>query len=293
MSTVDAYRQLQLQIQNDIAERRSEFKQSVKAIKVQRQLFSAAPSPLIMVGVGDSWFDYPLPLIDPTDVLQSLKSLANVRPTILKLAHYGEVATDLLGQKRRDLLIQTLTDPDSGPVDAILFSGGGNDLIGDQFRFWLNDAQSVKHDATHAINQALVDDMFAIIRSAYDDLIGIRNQYAKNAALVFHAYDFAKPTGVGVCGNLKGPWLQPSLVGRGWTDLQEGAGIVKSLLEQFQTLLSAFHSSKSNIYVVQTHGTLKDNEWANELHPTSDGFGDIAKEFLATLRSIEGFKDRI
>jgi hypothetical protein len=38
-----------------------------------------------------------------------------------------------------------LQEPKNGKFDAILFSGGGNDLVGDQFRLWLNDADAPRN----------------------------------------------------------------------------------------------------------------------------------------------------
>jgi lysophospholipase L1-like esterase len=291
MSSVDSYRQYLQQSREELIQRKQQFEIDTAAVKAQRLQFGLEPSRMIMVGVGDSWFDYP---IGPTDVLESIKRLSPNNPVIYKLARYGTTTEDLLGEDRRQNLIKTLEEHKDDPIDAILFSGGGNDICGQQFRFWINDfipGRIGDYDAT--LNLALFQHVLAIITAAYDDLIQIRNQYAPNAALLFHAYDKAYPSNVGVCGNLIGPWLWPSLQGRGWPDQAQGQTIVAKLIDHFQNVLRGLSGPASNNYLVPTFGTLSITQWENELHPSPDGFDLIAEKFLATLRGIDRFKNRI
>jgi lysophospholipase L1-like esterase len=291
MSSVDSYRQYLQQSREELIQRKQQFEIDTAAVKAQRLQFGLEPSRMIMVGVGDSWFDYP---IGPTDVLESIKRLSPNEPVIYKLAHYGTTTEDLLGQDRRENLIETLEEHKNDPIDAILFSGGGNDICGQQFRFWINDfipGPIGDYDAT--LNLALFQHVLAIITAAYDDLIQIRNQHAPNAALLFHAYDKAYPSGHGACLNMVGPWLWPSLQARGWTDRAQGQTIVAQLIAHFQSVLVRLSPLNSNNYLVPTFGTLNKTQWENELHPSPDGFDRIAEKFLVTLRGIERFKNRI
>jgi hypothetical protein len=246
----------------------------------------------ILIGDGDSWFDYPLP--DPlhsTDVLRSPETLGNPSPAILKLAHYSDATTTLLGVTRRDRLITQLSDPANGPIDAILFSGGGNDLVGDQFRLWLNDASAVGDDATEGVNLSRLGDIFGVVESAYLDLIRVRNQFAPHTPIFVHAYDFAIPSGISAC-HLAGPWLRPSLVDRGWPDVHAGQVIVNSILVRFRDrLLQLAGRPDNNMVLVETQGTLDADDWANELHPTGTGFDKIAARFRVAL--ADRFPQRI
>ena len=54
--------------------------------------------------------------------------------TILNLAHHGDEVREMLGVTQRKNLIRSLN---KARFDAILFSGGGNDIVGDQFALWL------------------------------------------------------------------------------------------------------------------------------------------------------------
>jgi hypothetical protein len=247
-----------------------------------------AVTPLNLLGAGDSWFDYPIP--GYSDVLAVL----NEHATVLKLAHYGDATTDLLGVQKRARLVQALGDPRNGKFDAILFSGGGNDLVGNQFRLWLNDAPAGL-DIQDAVDQSAFNDILGVVKTAYLDLIAARNSVpgAANIPILAHAYDFAIPTGTGVC--TIGPWLLPSLQSRGWMklpsggDLTRGAAIVKEMLGQFHTILVDLAAVQANnMLVVNTQGTLLPTEWANELHPGVVGFRKIAACFTSTLKGLFG-----
>jgi hypothetical protein len=280
----NVYESWQQQIQQDLNARIAAHQREVTLTQARRAAQAGAPSPLILIGDGDSWFDYPLPNpLQPTDVLQALKATGEPAPVILKLAHYSDATTTLLGVTKRNRLIDALRDPANGPIDALLFSGGGNDVVGDQFRFWLNDASAVGNDPAQGVDVQRLGAIFGVVESAYLDLIRIRDQFAPHAPIFVHAYDFAIPTGIGAC-HLAGPWLRPSLVDRGWPNLAPGALIVKAILVQFRVMLQRLAANPAhNMTLVETQGTLAASDWANELHPTGAGFASIAARFRAAL----------
>jgi len=251
-----------------------------------------AGQPLNILSTGDSWFDYPLdgPLPGQTDIIAQLPALLNPQPQILNLAHYGLATTTLLGTAKREMLVEQLNDADNGKFDAILFSGGGNDLAGDLFRFWIRSTLQENDDPATATNQATFADIIGIVTAAYEDLVSIRDAYNLAVPIFVHGYDFAIPDGrPAYC---LGPWLYPSLKDRGWmtgltpADLARGGAVVKALLVQFNQMLVGLAGRYANIVVVPTQGTLAaESDWANELHPTPAGFGQMAAKFAAALQS--------
>jgi hypothetical protein len=70
-------------------------------------------------------------------------------------------------------------------------------VVGEQFRFWLNDASAVGNDPAQGVDIQRLGDIFGVVESAYLDLIRIRDQFAPHAPIFVHAYDFAIPTGAG------------------------------------------------------------------------------------------------
>jgi hypothetical protein len=69
-------------------------------------------------------------------------------------------------------------------------------------------------------------------------------------------------------------------------DLARGGAVVKELLLQFNQMLLGLTRKYDEIIVVPTQGTLTaETDWANELHPTRAGFGQMAAKFATALRT--------
>ena len=273
------------QIEQEREQRIARHKQAIAARKLALAAAPGAPRALNLFADGDSWFDYPLPVLTPNDTITSIGHHGKPQPLILNLAHYGDEARDDLGVQQRERIRQNLTDPDNGTFDAILFSGGGNDTVGNQFCLWIQD-YAPGMTPSQGINAARLGAVLGVVRSAYEDLIAIRDQFAQQCPVFIHAYDFAIPSGAGVCNNTIGPWLKPSLDYRGWKDPALAAQVVKEFLLQFLNTLTQVAKLHKNVYVVNTHGTLQPNEWANELHPTPGGFDKIGAQFIAAIRAV-------
>lgn len=161
----------------------------------------------------------PFPKIDQSDVIAHIEHLPQLTPHVLNLAVAGEAAEDMLGVTKLHELTTNLSEPANGGFDAILFSGGGNDLAGEQFRIWLNDASAGKNAATDGLNQKRVDDILGVVKAAYEDLFKARDGVDPNIPIFAHSYDFAIPNGIPLrCVVTLGPWLLPGLHDRGWTD---------------------------------------------------------------------------
>lgn len=275
-----AFETTQAQIALDRQNRLVEHKAAVAARRVAAKALAArvGGDPLNIFAEGDSWFDYPL----SRDTIGWIQRGGPPFPLILNMAHYGDVATQMLGVAQRKRIIDNLTDPSNGTFDALLFSAGGNDIAGDQFCLWLR--QFVEgNDPAHGIDQQRLADIVGVVAAAYADLIQIRNAVAPDCVIFVHGYDFAQPNGQGVCG--LGPWLKPSLDLRGWTDPTMAAAIVKQVLLSLDRLLVQIEQQNRNVVYIRTQGTLSPSDWANELHPTEAGFGKIADVFLKALRT--------
>ena len=98
-----------------------------------------APSvPLVMLAHGDSWFDYPLDgnsiSLPHTDIIAQLEFVGNINPCILNISQWGDATTAEMSWPKQQKMITALQDNsnwlESGKPDAILFSGGGNDVAG-------------------------------------------------------------------------------------------------------------------------------------------------------------------
>lgn len=248
--------------------------------------FATASSPLNIFADGDSWFDYPLPFLEPADVITEIGNSGAPRPVILNMAHHGDPAISVMGVTQRLRMIEALADPRNGRFDAILISAGGNDIAGEQFCLWLNQYQP-GYAPADGLDMARLRHILGVIESACIDLIEVRDELPgytpQNKPVIFmHGYDFPLPNGKGVCG--AGPWLKPSLEYRKWVNSTDAVAIVKLIMIEFDRLLQGIEQRYPRVVYVRTQGALTPGDWDNELHPKKKGFEKIAKIFIASLR---------
>ena len=288
--------QLRESINAEIVARTAAHQARLAQVNVGRAALAAgAPgSPLVMLAHGDSWFDYPLdgngPAFGTTDVIQQLGSLGAINPIILNISHYGDASTDEMSLPKQQRMIQALQDPKNwGPShgpDAILVSCGGNDMAGDQFCIFLDQAGS----GGDGLDNARFAGVLGMVKAGFLDLFDFRDRHAPGVPIFAHCYDFPIPNGVHpICA---GPWLQPSLNFAGWTDVAQGTAVVRRALLGFKAMLAELAAVQGNNFVlVDTQGTLAVADWANELHPFPDGFKKVAGKFVDALKSA--FPNRI
>jgi hypothetical protein len=241
---------------------------------------------LRILAEGDSWFDFPFggKPFRGGDVIERLRDL--VPFPILNLAVRGDEARFMLGCTQRRRLRELLADP-SRDFNVLLFSGGGNDLVGEAFRLWIRDRDACDGDPARAVNDASIGCILQVVRTAYEDLLDLRDRIAaatpgRTISVLLHAYDWAVPTGAGVCGY--GPWLKPSLEDRGWTNPAEARAIVKDALTRFANLLADIARQYDDVTVVGTQGTLGRTDWNDELHPNREGFQKVARCFHTAMK---------
>ncbi len=236
----------------------------------------AGRKPITIIAEGDSWFRY----VVGKGIVFYLERL--LKTEILNLASPGDEVRQMLSPKQKNRLIRELK---RGPAkrqkyDYFLFSGGGNDLVGiDRFYKWLNP-YVVGMQAKDVLNKNTMKIAFGLLEMGYEEVIEIRNTHSPKTQLLFNAYDFAIPDGRGVCG--KGPWMEPGLVTRN-VPVKMRREVVKLFLTELDKLLKRIAKRNQLVTVVQTQGTLADNEWANELHPKNRGFKKIAKVFARAI----------
>lgn len=243
----------------------------------------AAPSsqPLQILAEGDSWFDYP-PFLLSGGIIPRLESRIGV--PILNIAKAGDEVRYMLGVEERALLAEHLKQgcPAGGPWDALLFSGGGNDIIDNPMALWIKDYNSTLPASSH-IHQQRFNAVLNLVRAGYEDLIIIRDTLSPSTHIFFHTYDFAIPDGRGVC--FLGPWLKPTFDLRGFKTRTSAFEVVKEMLKQFADMLQTLVSP--TVTLINTQATLspQTSSWHNELHPSKEGFEKFADIFHQKLKT--------
>jgi hypothetical protein len=250
---------------------------------------AAAQRSLDFLAVGDSWFDYPLDdsgwpsLYDHSMIGEyNLQAMGNPNPIILSFAHYGWASTQVLTYENQEQIIENAEDGGSwtngtGP-DAILASFGGDDIAGDQLAIYLT------YGGQSNVPSTRFQGVLESVKASYQDLFALRDICAPKVPVFGQCYDYAIPDGI-PANSLFGPWLKPSF-DFALYDVAEATKVVHDMIDQFyQTLNDLASNPAYNFHLVDTRGTITADDWANELHPKSDGFNKLAQKLLAALQA--------
>ena len=257
---------------------------------------------LTFLAIGDSWFEYPLynevvsfqnnAIVAPSQ----LGSMGSPPPRILNQALHGQATTAVMSWQNQEEMMQVLKDPGlwlneaTGLPDAILVSAGGDDLVGDQLAIYVDYSGG-------GVNLQRFQGVLDSVRASYLDLFAFRKIFANGVPIISHCYDYAIPNNVHpIC--TKTVWLWPSLSFAGY-DYDSGLQIITQMIDKFHDMLAALAVDPANNFsFIDTRNTLtrdatQPRRWANEIHPWYTGFTALAVKFLAGLRAMATFKNRI
>jgi hypothetical protein len=272
--------------------RRRTRRAAIPEIPARTRRALALPPPTgLLVAEGDSWFDYPL-----NDVLSMLEDEHGF--DVEAVAHKGDTVEDMaygVGQFDDFVrLLEKLLRQGRVP-DAILLSGGGNDIAGDEFAMLINHVLSGLPPVNADIVRGLVD---IRLRNAYTFLISGLTEIAvrylsRPIPILLHGYDYAVPDGRGFLGGwsfFPGPWLQPGLLQKGHQNLNSNKAIVRTLIDAFNVMLQQVSALPQfgHVRYVNLRGTLSQGaayrkDWVNELHPTREGFRAVAAKIAGQI----------
>ena len=259
-----------------------------------RGLFSAAPTAGVLIAEGDSWFDYP-----GHDILKDLED--DHAFDVHSVAHKGDRVEDMAHSNGQfedfARLLEKLLRAGKVPR-AILLSGGGNDIAGDEFALLLNHAASSLPPINDDIVRGVVD---VRLRAAYARIIsGIttvaQGLIGRTIPILTHGYARAVPDGRGFLGGFgpfPGPWLQPGFRKKGYQDLNANKTVMATLIDRFNAMVASIgtHPSFGHVKYVDLRRLLRNDasykqDWANELHPTKTGFARVTDAFAALIGTL-------
>jgi hypothetical protein len=245
----------------------------------------------VIIAEGDSWFDYPR-----ADVLSILEDRFGF--DVQSVARAGDRVEDMAysGGQLEKFTRQVEKAIRNGRVpQAVLLSGGGNDIAGREFSILLNPASGPAPGWNDEIVSGLINSR---LRHAYLFIISAITRICEERAgrrirIVLHGYDDPVPDGRGFLGGswlLPGPWLEPGFRQKGYLRLAQRQELMAELIRRFNTMLTDLVELEGLEHVVHVNlrGTLQTGAtykrwWENELHPTRDGFLLIAERFARAV----------
>ncbi len=256
-----------------------------------KYLVSRYPEAKKILAEGDSWFAYPRRFIAVGSESNVIDHLGKYNKYVIyKTASCGDEALAMMSGKQKLSLMKRISQTD---FDFILFSGGGNDVVGRyDFDYFIDEKRQgmCAHDC---ISRARLDRKLALIAAAYEELVDRVAVFSKNKSIkiITHTYDIAPPSEKGFqlfdIFPLGEAWMHPILVSRKITDSEDQRSIVREVMTQFrQTLLAIQQKYPDQLCVVDTQGLLSANQWRNELHPTPDGFKLVSSKIAAAIDNL-------
>ncbi len=256
----------------------------------EARLTAGEESP-VLVSEGDSWFQFPFLLEDVVDHL-------GADHLVWSLDAAGDTAENMVN--RQPEYLEGLRAQKANDVAAFLFSAAGNDVIGTDENGESVLTRLVKRsepgrDAAWHVDHAELGKVMVFLDTAYRRVLATIRADPDLAALpvLLHGYDYPLPGGFP--DDPRRPawaapdrWLGAPLRERGIEDPALQRAVMRLLIDATYDMLHrlAGDSTSTRVHVVDVRGTLPEvSDWADEIHPTDEGFGRVAARFRDVLRS--------
>jgi hypothetical protein len=244
----------------------------------------------VLVSEGDSWQQFPFFIQDIIDHLDK-------DYLIWSLDAAGDTAENMVNSPSSEYF-RALVEQKANNVAGFLFSGAGNDVIGEDvtgkpvLSGLLRPFDPNKSAAQH-IDMVRLGKVLQFLDFTYRRLIQtIRSDPDfVRLPIFFHGYDYVIPGGQP--GDPRTPlwakqneWLGEPMTAKGIVNPTLQREILHILIDALYDMLEQVggDSAQTRVYVVNVRDTLTGiTDWADEIHGTSAGFGKVAAKFHATI----------
>jgi hypothetical protein len=266
---------------------------SKKEFAQMRQLF---PNRITIVSEGDSWFAYPRKWLiagKPSNLIGHISRSTRKKANFLTMASNGDEAVDMVSGKQKHQLVDILRWHSKAnnrkPVDLLLFSGGGNDIVGENdFERFIKPYLNSYITGKQCVNLPRLNRKVKQIGLAYQELLDIRDHYCPETLIITHTYDYPYPSltgGVFLGGLIKTKgWMKRFMDAAGIKDELQ-ADVIKVFMDAMAEEVLKVAVKRERFIVVDSRGALAGKkEWLNEIHPTSNGFKTIAQLIFTEMK---------
>ena len=240
----------------------------------------------VVVSEGDSWFSF-------ADVIGQLDDPGDKgNPKfqrhwcLLRLEKAGDEVMTILSGFQRSKLRDYFG---RWPLSALLFSAGGNDIIGPDLLPLLRPYQNGM-GAHDVIAASRFERRVRQIQDCYRELLDMLNDAGQSAKVFVNSYDYAIPSDrpVKLAGIIKvaGPWMLPYLKERGVPEALRQE-VIKLLIDGFCAAVdqvAAEPRGMGRLLRVETRGVVK-KDYKDEIHPNRKGAIRVAKTFESALHA--------
>lgn len=235
------------------------------------------PDWIPVITEGDSWFAFPGVLLR-MNVISHLQYTFKARMAFLRVSYHGDRLHDMLNGSQYRKLKRMFSH--KADFKAMLFSGGGNDLIQSMDSFVRRRGGCERWQ--QCVVQDALDRKIVELESLYHKLIRTRDRYNPGCRIYTHSYDYSGVNGVPVkLGGLllAHAWLEPMFLEKEIASKRTQRRIVRHVIDEFYAMLVRVEKAYPERFtVVDTRGTLSFGDWTDEIHPSHEGFRLIAQK---------------
>jgi lysophospholipase L1-like esterase len=253
---------------------------------------------LRLLAEGDSWFS--LGSIPPKNLLQELQFEES--SVVVNLAYPGDEVQKMF-RRMCDYgaeFANWLTMRSTWRFDAILLSGGGNDLIAALPHLIRRDVPAAEVDPAHPerfVDEAAMRKLEGYLVESFTGFVNLRDRPGSPNAgvpMFVHTYDYPTPNDAPALGplgiKLGGPWILPRVRDVVPTELWQP--LTRLLIDRVATTLMSLTTRLSQLHVIDTRGTLvpaalgatrESGDWENEIHPSAGGHRKLAAKLASAV----------
>lgn len=241
------------------------------------------PREIKVVAEGDSWFDYPF----RKDIIDYLSQTGYA---IRNTACRGDELMNMV-YNIDSVVADFMTKVKYHEPRFVIFSGGGNDVIGENIDQYLNHRNS----GLQTLNETLFKEkMYGSVRQAFKDFESIVHAFDPKIDILVHGYDYAQPNNTQyqlIWGIVKkGPWIVPGFERMGWYDREAVMRpTIATMMNIFNEMLADLSANLPNFHFIDVRGlSPKESQWDNEIHLKNSGFKRVADKFHEKMTDILG-----
>lgn len=243
-----------------------------------------------LVAEGDSWFNY-LPGTDLIDCLRShhgysIKNYGEAGDTLENMVYGTKYKTGSF-QPIEPTIFKVLRKIEQLKPKVFLFSGGGNDIAGDEFGSYLNHSDTALPPLRHEYIDYMINVVF---KKCCEDLIEKVLAISPNTHIIMHGYAYTLPSGAGVSFlglNFVGPWLRPALTSKRILNESDQIEAVEVVIDSYNEMLRFLDESTPSFHHVDLRSMIDtQNDWANELHLKNSVYARVADRVNEEIQKI-------
>jgi N-acetylmuramoyl-L-alanine amidase len=219
-----------------------------------------------LVEEGDSWTQYPVLLEDIGDHLASRSDFA-----VFSVGAAGDLVADMAAKR------EYLWAIERARANAMLLSGGGNDLFGDLGRVLLGHFPGAAPE--DLIDEGSFAPLFQTVMASYRRILTDVAEAHPRVPVFGHGYDLPFP-------QERGSWMGPALIAKG-IPLDLGREVLRVLMDRFNEALRALDAEMPNFVFCDLRSKVDRGlaSWFDELHPRNAGYGRAAAEIEKAIRA--------